>query len=569
LYVDRQWQTDRILDGCGVKFFHQVYHLARADFLERVRRFSFLVVLALALFAGYMFVPPYDSSYTSFVVASHRGLYNSPWIGTIFGATSATILTLIGFYLVKNSISNDYRTRLGQIIATTPVGMMEYMIGKWLSNVLVLSAILGVLSIIAPIMQITRGEVTQINLLAIWTPLWLMGFPALVFISALAVLFESIALLRGGFGNIVYFFIWGPILVGSGARNIIVGNRSGFLFDFAGMTRVIFDIKDQLAAAGVDVNKGTFGIIGPMGGDNVTRIMWDGIPVSGEMIMERLIWIVFGIIAAVGAALIFNRFDPARNPMLARGGETLLPASNGKIKQISAEGEKEESYIPARLSGQSAVNLTAIDRNEVHSPFFSTVKAELLIMLKGHSRWWYLFALGLVVATPFIPLEKVAQFLFAAAWIWPILIWSSMGNRECFHRTQHIIFSAAYPIRRQLPAIWLAGVTVALVTGSGFAIRMTISGNWQNLYALLIGAVFVPTLALTFGVWTNGSRLFEVFYLIFWYISIQDGMTFFDYRGATEAAIVSGVPFIYLVMTIALMIFAVLGRQRQMRYLFG
>ena len=30
-----------------------IYHLARADFLERVRRYSFLVMLGLVVFLGY------------------------------------------------------------------------------------------------------------------------------------------------------------------------------------------------------------------------------------------------------------------------------------------------------------------------------------------------------------------------------------------------------------------------------------------------------------------------------------------------------------------------------------
>ena len=30
-----------------------IYHLARADFLERVRRYSFLIMLGLVVFTGY------------------------------------------------------------------------------------------------------------------------------------------------------------------------------------------------------------------------------------------------------------------------------------------------------------------------------------------------------------------------------------------------------------------------------------------------------------------------------------------------------------------------------------
>ena len=32
---------------------HVIYHLARADFLERVRRYSFLIMLGLVVFLGY------------------------------------------------------------------------------------------------------------------------------------------------------------------------------------------------------------------------------------------------------------------------------------------------------------------------------------------------------------------------------------------------------------------------------------------------------------------------------------------------------------------------------------
>jgi hypothetical protein len=542
-----------------MNLIRQIYHPAKADFLERVRRFSFLAVLAITMFAGYMFVPPYGSSYTSFVIASHRGFYNSPWIGTLFGATVSTMLTLIGFYLVKNTISNDYRTRVGQIVATTPIGMIPYMLGKWLSNLLILSSILVVLMIIAPVMQISRGEVTDINLFATWIPLWIMGFPALAFIAALAVLFESIPLLRGGFGNIAYFFFWGPILIGMNVRNFASQGMPVHTFDFTGMTRVIMDFREKLAAAGINDQKGIHGILGPTDGFSITRFMWHGLPISTDMILERLVWIGLAIIVVIIAAALFNRFDPARNPILGRGSSRSTP-------DIKSHNEENPILAIPRIS---TANLTVVARNKESSPFFSLVKAELLLLSKGHSYWWYLGVIGLIGATPFIPGEKLAQYLYAAASILPILLWSAMGNREAYYRTQPIIFSGAYPIRRQFPAAWLAGVLVALIMASGYFIRMIIIGNWANLYAIIIGAFFVPTLALACGVWTNGRRMFEIIYLIIWYISIQEGAEALDYRGAMSAAVSSGIPLVYLVLTVILILLAFWGRKRQMQYQFG
>ncbi|MDH4157293.1 MAG: hypothetical protein OEW00_08470 [candidate division Zixibacteria bacterium] len=547
---------------------YQLYHLVRADFLDRIRRSSFVVVIGLALFAGYLFVPPLSAPYTSFVVASHRGFYNSPWVGTLFGVTAATLLTLIGFYLVKNSIGRDYETRVGQVIATTPLGKVLYMAGKWLSNVLVLGVILGVLSVIAPLMQIVRAEVAHVDLMALWTPIWMMGFPALMFVGALAVLFESVPLLRGGLGNIIYFFIWGPFLIGSSTQQFVMGGKPAFTFDFAGMARIVYDIKQQLIDAGADISKGIFGVIGPVDASNVTRFTWDGIQWTPEIILERLLWVALGVIPVMIAAAVFNRFDPAGGAILARRGEAPLRRLARLIRLPGSAvrtGDKEEREAAALPAGRRAVELTPLDKRTQHTRFLSIVRMELTLMVKGHGWWWYVGAIGLIVATPLVPLEKAAQILFAAAWLWPILVWSKMGNLELRHQTHQIVFSAPYPLRRQLPATWVAGVAIAAVLAAGFMMRTLLAGHWQYLYAPLIGALFVPTLALALGVWTNGSRMFEVVYLLLWYISVQGGTTVFDYRGATVEAVAAGVPFYYLAATIGLMLLAVLGRHKQMR----
>lgn len=36
-----------------------LYHLTRADFLERIRRYSFLIILGLTIFAGYALFRPW------------------------------------------------------------------------------------------------------------------------------------------------------------------------------------------------------------------------------------------------------------------------------------------------------------------------------------------------------------------------------------------------------------------------------------------------------------------------------------------------------------------------------
>jgi hypothetical protein len=54
-----------------------IYHLARADFLERVRRYSFLIMLGLVVLLGYQ--AAIGNIYVQ--VGDYRGEFNSAWVG--------------------------------------------------------------------------------------------------------------------------------------------------------------------------------------------------------------------------------------------------------------------------------------------------------------------------------------------------------------------------------------------------------------------------------------------------------------------------------------------------------
>jgi len=185
-----------------------LYHLMLADFLERIRRYSFLIVLIVTVLAGYSMVPSIDDPYNAFAIGQYRPYYNSAWVGTVFGLVVASLVSLLGFFLIRNAVIRDYQTRVGQIIATTPISKPLYMLGKWLSNLAVLSSILCVLTMVALIMQLVRAEDLSVDIFALAFPIWFMGFPVLALVAAVALLFESIPVLPSGIGNVVYIFLW-------------------------------------------------------------------------------------------------------------------------------------------------------------------------------------------------------------------------------------------------------------------------------------------------------------------------------------------------------------------------
>jgi len=94
-----------------------IYHLARADFLERVRRYSFLIMLGLAAFLGYQVA----IGNISVQLKEYRGEFNSAWVGSMMSLVTTFFLGWFAFYLVKGSVTRDRETGVGQIMATTPL----------------------------------------------------------------------------------------------------------------------------------------------------------------------------------------------------------------------------------------------------------------------------------------------------------------------------------------------------------------------------------------------------------------------------------------------------------------
>ena len=95
--------------------FRSVTAIARADFLERVRRYSFLLTLIFALFLGYSGA----TGRIALQLGEYRGVYTSAWIGALVAMTTYCFVTLVGFYVVKNAVDRDRTTGVGQILAAT------------------------------------------------------------------------------------------------------------------------------------------------------------------------------------------------------------------------------------------------------------------------------------------------------------------------------------------------------------------------------------------------------------------------------------------------------------------
>ena len=85
-----------------------------------------------------------------------------------------------------------------------------YTLGKLLSNFAVLSAIVVVLALAAPVLVFFQGEGMRLGVM--FSPFLLIALPAMAVVAAFAVLFETFRPLSGGAGNVLWFFVWNGIV---------------------------------------------------------------------------------------------------------------------------------------------------------------------------------------------------------------------------------------------------------------------------------------------------------------------------------------------------------------------
>jgi hypothetical protein len=484
-----------------------IYSLARADLLERTRRYQYVATIAVTLLIGTLLVPAKNAGYQTFLVDGYRGIYNSAWIGATFAILASMLLSLFGFYHVKSAVERDRSSRVGEIIAATSVARFDYALGKALSNFLVLGSMALILFVVALAMQFVRGESTAFDLGQIAAPFALVVLPTVAMVAAIALLFEMIPWLRAGLGNVVYFFMWTWYLVWSfqaEARHV------PWWRDMLGGNLVMSQVWAALLRVdpGAKLNSVEIGA----GGERARHFFtFHGFVFAGNDVAGRLAWFAVALGVVAVAALIFDRFaKPART------------ADRAKRNVVAA---KWQSAL-ARLSTPLVDALFSSD-------FGAIVLAEFRLLVRGLSFWWYVVAAGLWVFQLFAD-TKGQSLAVGLAWIWPMLQWSQLGTREAVCATEQFIYPTLHPIRRQFVAQWLAGVLLALATAGGSLVHWAAAGNLGGIEGILAGAIFVPTLALACGALSGTTRLFEIAYLVLWYLGPMNRTTF-DFTQAAYA----------------------------------
>jgi hypothetical protein len=518
--------------------------IARADFQERTRRYSFFLALLFAVFLGYAAAT--GKMFLQF--DDYRGVYTSGWIGTLVALVITCFVSLVGFYVVKNSVERDRSTGVGQILAATPLSKITYAFGKFLSNFAVLSSMVAILALAALVMQFWVAEDAHFDLWALLSPFLLIALPTIALTAALALCFEMLPLLRGGFGNVAWFFVWS-----FGIAAPAISKRPWL--DPTGLIAVMNSLGAE-ARRYVPNYHGGMSFRLDIGQHMQVIDGWrsQGIAWNVQSILLRLVWLAVACAIALFAALVFDRFD----------SDTPGGAAKPAKRKFSAAAPQQESAAPAAIPS-AQIHLTPLVVRPQSSAFSRIFLAELRLALFGRRWWWYLVAIGLLIAEFFSPLEVSRGPLLACAWMWAVFVWSPMGARESRFSTRQLLFCCANILPRQLLGCFLAGVSVAFLTGAGAGIRLAIAGDSSGLLAWLAGALLLPAFALFLGVASGTSKPFEALLTMLWYVGPMNHTPGLDFTGSANGLHTISYALVFLALAVAFLLSSVALRSTQLR----
>jgi hypothetical protein len=509
-----------------------IWQMALADFRERSRRYSFLATLTFVFFFGLLVITGKFGVYPG----RCRGDNNSAWIGATMAISGAAMAILVGFYLVKNTIKRDRITGVGEILAASSLRNTAYIGAKFLSNIMTLLAMTGILVVSAVLMQALTTGISTIEPWKLIAPFLLITIPTITVIAALAILFESVRPLSGALGNVVYFFLLSAML-------------NPFALDLNGFLLIINDMQKTVHAAFPDRgNDWATGFIGFSGVDvsSFPVIHWEGMHWTLSMILSRLAFVGSAIVITFVAVPFFDRFDISRRSL--------------KIKlALDAPDESTAAHRPT-----PALSVSSLRAVVPRFTFLDQVVAEFSLLLRRVSWRWRIIALALIVLQFVLPFNIVRMYIVPASWLWPILLWSSMGGRERTHATEALLFSSAHPISRQLSASWVAGILLAIVTVAGAFGRAGFATDLPYISTLVIASLLIPTLALALGVLSGGCQLFEVVYLFLWYVGPINHVPGMDFLGTVQGVDSWSLNAVYFEVTLIMLSTAFVVRRRQL-----
>jgi ABC-type transport system involved in multi-copper enzyme maturation permease subunit len=500
--------------------FTRLWAILRTDAVLRLRRTSTLVLMLFVSFLAYSSVPDPATGRGLFVINGARTLYNS---ASIAFATSMLLsligIGLFGFYMISNTIRRDVDSRVGNVLAATPMRSWEYIVGKFLGNVAFLSIIALMFMVAMMVMYAFRGE-ASFEMLVFVRTYGQMCISAIVFVAVVALVFESLPVLSGRVGDVGYFFVWVIMIAmplvqvesALAARRMSGGDGSfpmtfseipmAVYMDVFGMGTGMAGLNAQMPAA----NNG-FSIGASPFDPQLAPIVLQEVRIPAAWLLVKLLSVLAMSSLLMFAYITFHRFDPTKvRASVRQSKRNIFAVINTALKPLTRMNTALWGMLPRMFGGNR---------------FVCAVAVECLMLLTTKPVSMLLVA-GLNIAAFVLPMANVQGVLLPLACVALVILSSDTALRERQRGTTGLVFS--------LPAMKLHFVWIKLLATFLFAMLLVVVpfvrivlDSPNTALSLVIGMLFLSAAAVGTATASGTSKVFVVGALVLFYLSLSTG----------------------------------------------
>lgn len=462
---------------------HQIWYIAKADFKERTRRFSFLVLCVSAVLAAFLFVPNPNAEMTSIAVDARyfSQATNWTWIPMASALCTGVLLPVMGFFYLRNSLSLDRKTGIVDFVYTSPVGRVTYLLGKYLSNLLILLCMLLVVSLTSFCMTILQFPSMEISTVHCFS-YFLCMIPGIFLCAALALIMEVVPLFQSRIGmwmvGIVYFIVY-VVCISSlfdDSQGIIVRffDMTGFLWLKDSINLSVYDITGKPAQVAMFVYED-----GMISNHRLPELFFVPLSFSTNRLSEKICMIVLGIILCLVASFFMQRYK------------------NTEKNSITSEKVYKKSHG------------------------YGLFMTELILTFRSCSVVWFIVMLLLWLSMFFADIETAQGMLWILSIAWSCVLFSEYGCREKKHNLNTFFPTFFHAYSNQLLIRFSVGGIVSLFVSVPIILRTAFIGEFSGAVAGIIFALFIPALSIFLGQISGKERMFEIIFLIICYVMLN------------------------------------------------
>ncbi len=470
--------------------------IARVDVLFRFRRTSTIVILLVIAALMYLLIPDIRSGNTLIQVDGHRVIYNSTAIALGTGMMCGLLLSVIGYYLVSNSIKRDILSRVGFIVASTQIKNGQYIVGKVIGNIVYLTLIMLACMVSAMIMFFVRGEGQFEPLTFLYIYVWSIT-PAIIFCSAVAICFEAIPKLSGRLGDVAFFFLWAAFLaVPASMFEQKMGSRWLQGLDMVGIVQLMSQMEVQFHTTSMSIGQSSFD-------PSKTPIIMSGLTWSFTDFGLRIVACVVPIFFVLLAWLFFHRFNPTKIKFSVQHTKNLfLTKLNAMVKPITRT---------LQFASTSKRNTSSSLLRVVRADVFATLALSPFIILA-----MIIFELiSLVIDT-----GALREGVLPAIIVVLIIALSDIVTRDYSAGMMNLLYTT--PKIKNNYVVWK--FTSAFVVTLCFTLipilRLTFTLP-ASAVSLLIGSCLITAGAVGMGILTRSRKAYMGIFLMLLYISLN------------------------------------------------